>query len=293
MRSADACRSRSSVSTPIGAQSRRGRSKERRISTCRRTSSAIPHRRRWRRSSMHPRRPLRKLSSPRPWTQRPRSTRRRPKKHPLLRTKHPLPPSPFPTSTNAKRPLAVAITGGIGAGKSAALEAFARHGAATRSSDEIVHRLLSSDPEVRRELVERFGPEVIGSDGADRAVIARIVFNNPEHLDWLEELLHPRVVQEHSAWSRQLAAGPDPPAVTVTEVPLLYETGGEKRFDIVVAITAPPDVRAKRKPIADERERRLLAEDEKVRLADYTYVNDRTLEELDTFVAGVLADLAT
>jgi dephospho-CoA kinase len=207
-------------------------------------------------------------------------------------TKHPLPPSPFPTSTNAKRPLAVAITGGIGAGKSAALEAFARHGAATRSSDEIVHRLLRSDPEVRRELVERFGPEVIGSDGADRAVVARIVFNDPDHLDWLEELLHPRVVQAHTDWLRQLADSPDPPAVTVTEVPLLYETGGEKRFDFVVVITAPPAMRAERRPIADEREQRLLAEDEKIRLADYTYVNDGTLEELDAFVAGVMADLA-
>ena len=122
-----------------------------------------------------------------------------------------------------------------------------------------MHRLLRSDPEVRRELVERFGPEVIGSDGADRAVVARIVFNDPEHLDWLEELLHPRVVQEHSAWRRQLAEGPDPPAVTVTEVPLLYETGGDKRFDVVVVITAPPEIRAERRPIADEREQRLLA----------------------------------
>jgi dephospho-CoA kinase len=84
-----------------------------------------------------------------------------------------------------------------------------------------VHRLLRSDPEVRRELVERFGPEVIGSDGVDRAVVAGIVFNDPEQLDWLEELLHPRVVQEHLDWRRQLAEGPDPPAVSVTEVPLL------------------------------------------------------------------------
>ena len=186
----------------------------------------------------------------------------------------------------------MAITGGIGAGKSAALLAFARHGAATRSSDEIVHRLLRSDPEVRRELVERFGPEVIGTEGADRAAVARIVFNDPEQLDWLEELLHPRVVREHSAWRQQLADGPDPPAVTVTEVPLLYETGGDKRFDIVVVITAPPDVRAERRPVADEREQRLLAEDEKIRRADYTYVNDGTLEELDAFVAGVMTDLS-
>ena len=209
----------------------------------------------------------------------------------MLPTKRRPPPSPFPTSTNAKRPLAVAITGGIGAGKSAALEAFARHGAATRSSDEIVHRLLRSDPDIRRELVERFGPEMIGSDGPDRAAIARIVFNDPEQLDWLEELLHPKVVQDHSAWRQELAEGPDPPAVTVTEVPLLYETGGEARFDVVVVITAPADVRAKRRPIADERERRLLPEDEKTRLGDYAYVNDGTLAELDAFVAGVMADL--
>jgi dephospho-CoA kinase len=154
-----------------------------------------------------------------------------------------------------------------------------------------VHRLLRSDPDVRRELVERFGPGVIGSEGADRAAVARIVFNDPEHLDWLEDLLHPRVVQDHSAWRQELAEGPDPPAVTVTEVPLLYETGGDKRFDAVVVITAPPDVRAKRRPIADERERRLLPEDEKIRLADYAYVNNGTLDELDAFVAGVMADL--
>jgi dephospho-CoA kinase len=154
-----------------------------------------------------------------------------------------------------------------------------------------VHRLLRSDPDVRRELVERFGPGVIGSEGADRAAVARIVFNDPEHLDWLEDLLHPRVVQDHSAWRQELAEGPDPPPVTVTEVPLLYETGGDKRFDAVVVITAPRDVRAKRRPIADERERRLLPEDEKIRLADYAYVNDGTLDELDAFVAGVMADL--
>jgi dephospho-CoA kinase len=154
-----------------------------------------------------------------------------------------------------------------------------------------VHRLLRSDPDIRRELVERFGPEVIGSDGPDRAAIARIVFNDPEQLDWLEELLHPKVVQDHSAWRQELAEGPDPPAVTVTEVPLLYETGGETRFDVVVVITAPADLRAKRRPIADEREQRLLPEDEKARLGDYAYVNDGTLAELDAFVAGVMADL--
>jgi len=161
----------------------------------------------------------------------------------------------------------------------------------TKSSDQIVHRLLREDPEVRRRLAERFGPEVIGAGGADRKAIARIVFNDAEALDWLEELLHPRVVREHSAWLEELANGPDPPRVTVTEVPLLYETGAEKRFDLVVVITAPPGVRAERRPLLDARERRLVPEEEKVRLADYSYVNDGTLEELDAFVADVMARL--
>jgi dephospho-CoA kinase len=185
----------------------------------------------------------------------------------------------------------VALTGGIGAGKSVALEAFARHGAATRSSDEIVHELLRDDPDVRRELVDRFGPDVIGDEGADRAAIARVVFNDPEQLEWLERLLHPRVVQQHARWEEELAAASNPPPVAVTEVPLLYETGGNERFDQVVVITASPELRAARRPVEDAREERLIPDAEKVRLADYSYVNDGTLEELDAFVAEVMARL--
>jgi dephospho-CoA kinase len=159
------------------------------------------------------------------------------------------------------------------------------------SSDEIVHRLLREDPEVARELVEHFGTNVIGDDGADRAAIARLVFNDPGELDWLEELLHPRVVREHMRWRDELAQRPEAPRVTVTEVPLLYETGGDKRFDVVVVITAPPEVRRERRPIADERENRLLPDEDKVRLADYSYVNDGTLDDLDAFVAEVMVRL--
>ncbi|MDX6436706.1 MAG: dephospho-CoA kinase [Gaiellaceae bacterium] len=207
-------------------------------------------------------------------------------------TKHPLPPSPFPTSTDAKRPVAVAITGGIGAGKSAALEAFARHGAATRSSDEIVHGLLRSDPAVLSKIAERFGAEVVGEEGADRAAIARIVFNDPAELEWLEQLLHPKVVREQASWRRHLAESSDPPAVAAVEVPLLYETGGDERFDAVVVITASPGVRSARRPQTDARAKRLIPDEEKVRRADYAYVNDGTLDELDAFVVQVLGELA-
>ena len=144
---------------------------------------------------------------------------------------------------------------------------------------------------MRRQVAERFGSDVIGPDGVDRAAVARVVFNDPDELSWLEALLHPRVVQEHVAWRGELAHAESPPQVAVTEVPLLYETGGEKRFDAVVVITASPEVRAQRRPMADARERRLLPDEEKVRLADYSYVNDGTQEELDAFVAQVMARL--
>jgi dephospho-CoA kinase len=144
---------------------------------------------------------------------------------------------------------------------------------------------------VRRALLDRFGPEVIGTDGVDRAAIARRVFNDAGELEWLERLLHPKVVAEHSAWREELSSGANPPALTVTEIPLLYETGGEARFDAIVVITAPAEVRAARREVADDRERRLLPEEEKIRRADYAYVNDGTLEDLDAFVGDVVARL--
>lgn len=154
-----------------------------------------------------------------------------------------------------------------------------------------MHELLHDDIELQRALADRFGPDVIGSGGVDRAAIARVVFNDRAELEWLEQLLHPRVIREQARWQHELASAPDPPRVTVTEVPLLYETGGDERFDYVVVITAPPEVRAARRPVDDERERRLIPDDEKVRRADYSYVNNGTFEELDAFVADVMAKL--
>jgi dephospho-CoA kinase len=144
---------------------------------------------------------------------------------------------------------------------------------------------------VLQQLVDRFGTAVIGEDGADREAIARVVFSDASELDWLEELLHPRVVRAHLTWQEALARGPDPPWVTVTEVPLLYETGGEARFDAVVVITASPEVRAARRRVQDRRERRLIPDARKVELADFAYENHGSLDELDAFVAGVLERL--
>jgi dephospho-CoA kinase len=191
------------------------------------------------------------------------------------------------------RPIAVAITGGIGAGKSEALAAFARHGAAVISSDDIVHRLLQEDEPVREALRERFGDAVFGENGeVDRSTIAEIVFADREALDWLEGLLHPLVVDEYLSWRERLAELDDPPRVSATEVPLLYEVGGEDRFDAVVVVTAPPKVRDARSEVAaEQREPRLLPDPVKIAQADFAYVNDGSLEKLDDFVQAVLREL--
>ncbi len=180
-----------------------------------------------------------------------------------------------------KKPLSVAITGGIGAGKTEALKAFARHGAATVSSDEIVHDLIENDEHVRSALLERFGT-------TRRSEIAEIVFGDRDELAWLEALLHPRVVDRYLEWRERQTA-----PLTVTEVPLLYETGGESRFDKVAVITAPTELRdsRRRRPMPDDREARLLDDEEKVKRADYAYVNSGSRDELAAFVKSVVDDL--
>jgi dephospho-CoA kinase len=185
------------------------------------------------------------------------------------------------------RPVAVAITGGIGAGKSEALKAFARHGAATISSDEIVHRLLARDEDVRAAVREKLGEGVFGEDGMiSRPLVAERVFGDRDLLAWLEGLLHPRVSREYLSWRDEQEG-----ELTVTEVPLLYEVGGQTRFDKVVVITAPPEVREARRGSTADREARLVPEEEKVRQADYVFMNTGSLEELDRWVAGVVEEL--
>ena len=180
------------------------------------------------------------------------------------------------------RPVTVAITGGIAAGKSEALAAFERRGAATVSSDAVVHRLLAEDEDVRSAIGERWGAAAVGN----RQRIGEIVFADRDELEWLEQLLHPKTRAAVDAW----LASVDAP-LAVAEIPLLYETGGESRFDAVVVVTAPAEARAARRAGFADRESRLLPDEEKAARADFAYVNDGSLEQLDAFVAGVVERL--
>jgi dephospho-CoA kinase len=178
------------------------------------------------------------------------------------------------------------LTGGIGAGKSEALRAFERHGAAVLSSDDVVRKLYER-PEVRDAVVKRFGGRVLDADGAvDRGALGRIVFADATELRWLEGLVLPLVSEEFVRWRGEHERMGTP--LLVHEAPTLFEAGVEDRYDTIVAVTAPEDVRERRRPGAAQRMAHQLPESEKAARADVVYENSGSLDDLDAFVAGLV-----
>jgi dephospho-CoA kinase len=189
----------------------------------------------------------------------------------------------------------VGLTGGVGSGKSTALEVFERLGAATLSTDAVVHDLYASD-EVRDAVVERFGPAVASDGDVDRAALAARAFATPEDRAWLEGLLWPRVGKRIAAWRVEQLERDPPPVALVVEVPLLFEAGMEGAFDATIAVVADEEVRARRAAgrgheAADERVARQLPQDEKATRADHAVVNDGTIEDLERNLSSVVGML--
>lgn len=189
-------------------------------------------------------------------------------------------------------PLKIGLTGGIAAGKSEALKAFARLGAATLSSDAVVHELLEGEPLLGR-LKERWGPEVVSADGVNRAKIGEIVFADPEQLTWLEAQIHPLVRERTAEWFFSL---PEDTEVAVVEVPLLFEAGNDKVFDTTVAVVTADEVRRERAAarghaLVDEREARQLTQVEKAERAEHVVENDGSVEDLEQALSALLARL--
>jgi len=189
-------------------------------------------------------------------------------------------------------PLKIGLTGGIAAGKSEALKAFERLGAATLSSDAVVHELLEGEV-LRERLAERWGPEVIADGGVDRAKIGEIVFADPEELSWLEQQIHPLVQARTAEWLLSL---PEDTEVAVVEVPLLFEVGGGRPFDTTVSIVTSDEVRRERAAarghaLVDEREARQLTQVEKAERAEHVVENDGSVEDLEQALSALLEKL--
>src|SRR6478609_5415025 len=187
-------------------------------------------------------------------------------------------------------PLTIGLTGGLAAGKSEALAAFSRLGAATLSSDAVVHELLDSEPLLGR-LTERWGDDVASDGKVDRNRIGEIVFADPEQLTWLEQQIHPLVGERIGSWLVDLPADTE---FAVIEVPLLFEGKMASAFDETIAIVTADEVRRERAAarghaMVDEREARQLTQEEKAERADHAVANDGSVEELERTLSELLA----
>jgi dephospho-CoA kinase len=189
-------------------------------------------------------------------------------------------------------PLTIGLTGGIAAGKSESLAAFERLGAATISSDAVVHELLDSEPLLGR-LTERWGEEVAPGGRVDRSKVGEIVFADPEQLKWLEAQIHPLVGERIGSWLTSLDEEAE---IAVVEVPLLFESGMEGVFDTTVAVVTSDDVRRARAEsrghaLVGEREARQLAQDEKAARAEHVVENDGTIADLEQRLSALIEKL--
>jgi dephospho-CoA kinase len=186
------------------------------------------------------------------------------------------------------RPLTIGLTGGIAAGKSEALAAFERLGAATISSDAVVHELLDSEP-LQSRLSERWGPAIVVEGRVSREKVGELVFADPEELRWLESQIHPLVGERIGAW---LGSLPDV-AVAVVEVPLLFESGMDGVFDTTLAVVTSDDVRraraeARGHALVGEREARQLTQEEKASRAEHVIENDGSIEDLERALSNLV-----
>jgi dephospho-CoA kinase len=200
-------------------------------------------------------------------------------------------PGPKRPARPGAQGLFLGLTGGLGAGKSEALRLLGELGAATLSTDAVVRELLQTD-ELRDQIVDRLGSDVLRDGALDRSAIAARVFSDDESRAWLEGLLWPRVGERVAAWRAEV--GND--RFAVVEVPLLFEAGMEEVFDRTIAVVADEAVREQRAAARGhasvaERAGRQLPQSEKAERADYTVRNDGSLTELRDSLSRLLAKL--
>jgi dephospho-CoA kinase len=189
----------------------------------------------------------------------------------------------------------VGLTGGLGAGKSTALEALRRLGAEVISSDAVVHELYEGD-ELRDAVVGRFGEAVAPAGVVDRSEVAKRAFADPEDRKWLEGVVWPLVGARVAAWLESARAQTPAPRAAVVEVPLLFEAGLEGLYDATIAVVSDEEVRARRASarghaLVDERAARQLTQKEKAARASFVVHNDGSVDDLQRTLSAVLDKL--
>ena len=192
----------------------------------------------------------------------------------------------------------VCLTGGIAGGKSSLAKMLEQMGAHVENADDLA-RELAATPEIRAELTEALGRSFFTSDGTlKRSELAAYIFHHPDALKRVNEIIHPRVVEE---LARRYAEVRERPGCFVVETALAVETGYVERFDIVVVVTASRPERLRRLVdekglTADQAVARMAAqlpEEEKLERADIVILNDGSLEQLEGKARNLFEELCT
>jgi dephospho-CoA kinase len=193
--------------------------------------------------------------------------------------------------------LLVGLTGGIGAGKSTVARMLAERGALVIDADDLAREAIEPGTAGFDAVVDAFGGEVVSPNGEiDREALAARVFKDPEARRRLEAIIHPEVARLFVQASEPYR---DSDRILVYVVPLLVEAGLESMFDVVVAVTAPVEVRVARvmpdremsEEAARDRVAAQLPDEERERVANVVLPNEGTLDELRGKVDDLWAQL--
>jgi len=197
----------------------------------------------------------------------------------------------------AERVQVVGLTGGIGSGKSTLAEGLRAQGVPVIDADEVARRCVAPGTPGLTAIVGRFGADVLSADGSlDRARLAGLVFADQVAREDLEAITHPCIRESIDEDVAALQASAEPPDLVVVEHPLLVETGGHERVDVVVVVEAPMDLRierlvATRGMAVTEVRARIAAQADDARrraFADHVVINDGDVAALRAQVPSLL-----
>jgi dephospho-CoA kinase len=200
----------------------------------------------------------------------------------------------------ATHPKVIAITGGIGSGKSAVAKLFEQWGAQTVDADILAREVVEPGSEGFQRVVQNFGPDMVLADGSlNRPKLASIIFSDQEKKALLESLLHPLIRERWLSQLEQLKKGNAPLIAYI--VPLFFESTAQMpEIEKVVLISAPEETRIARimsrdlfpRQIAELRIKAQLPDSAKIDKSDYVIKNDSSLEQLESRAREVFSELA-
>ena len=188
--------------------------------------------------------------------------------------------------------LRVALTGGIGSGKSLVGEILEELGALVIDSDQLAREVIERGSPGYEEVVTAFGDSILSEGQIDRSKLAAVVFNESDLRKKLESIIHPLVREAAEKLARKLPSG----AILINQIPLLVESDGAKRFDYVVTVSADEEIRRERLRLRGLKDYEItqrmaaqVSDLEREKIANYIIRNNGSIDELTRAVEELMA----